>query len=278
MSAWSIATARAPRSECRPCDRPGREHDPGAPRVVAEPAARRRRRPERRERVAVLEEHLPAVRLRAGRGGCSRSPPIRRRPAAAASTADRSCAGSTPASWPASRTIPAPNGAGPRPSNRAWRSARSSRSRVSRSPTAGRSGPRPDGPPQPSTGTGPTARAGDSAAAGAARQVFSDLPPWCRWRRKSANARPQRTGGLRGVAPTLAPDPEPGQVPGLHLVRGFPGRPRPGRPGTGPRRACFVTTLASALPRRRHAARYSSLTARKRAGQRSTGGVVAWPT
>ncbi len=36
--------------------------------------------------------------------------------------------------------------------------------------------------------------------------------------------------------------------------------------------------LASALPRLRHAARYSSLAARKHDGHRSTDGVVAWPT
>ncbi len=55
-----------------------------------------------------------------------------------------------------------------------------------------------------------------------ARQVFPDLTGLVQVAQEIGQARAQRTVGLRGIAPVLAPGPESGQVPGLRLADGFP--------------------------------------------------------
>ena len=53
-------------------------------------------------------------------------------------------------------------------------------------------------------------------------QVFPDLPGLAQVAQEVGQRRTQRAGCFRGVAPTLPPGPEPGQVSGLRLVEGFP--------------------------------------------------------
>jgi len=58
-----------------------------------------------------------------------------------------------------------------------------------------------------------------------AGQVFADLPGLVQVTQEIGQARAQRAVGFRRVAPILAPGPETGQVPGLHLAEGFPSGP-----------------------------------------------------
>ena len=54
-----------------------------------------------------------------------------------------------------------------------------------------------------------------------AGQVFADLTGLVQVAQEIGQVRAQRAVGFRRVAPVLAPGPEPGQVPGLHLAQGF---------------------------------------------------------
>jgi len=56
-------------------------------------------------------------------------------------------------------------------------------------------------------------------------QILADLTGLVQVAQEIGQARAQRAGGFRRVAPVLAPGPESGQVPGLHLAEGFPSDP-----------------------------------------------------
>ena len=200
----------------------GREHDPGAPRVIAQPAPRRRGGPESGERVAVFDEHLPAPRLRPavpdvidhrpsdviGHRQSQRQPGLllRQRQSLGAPV-EPSQLQAAQVSDPHTE----PDG--------------QQHHRVVAFPDRGL--PVDLLQDQADILSRPRVRCRLAAPGIALRreppgQVLPDLPGLVQVAQEVSQRRTQQPGRLRGVPPPMTPGPKPGQVPGLRLLEGLP--------------------------------------------------------
>ena len=201
---------------------PGREHDPGAPRVIAQPAPHRRGRPERGERVAVFDEHLPAGRLRPAvpdvidhrPSDVARQRQRQRQPGLVLRQRQRLGAPVEPSELQPAQ-IPDPH---TEPDGQQHHRVIAFPDRglpidLLQHPTDLLSRPRV---------RGRLAASGIALRREPPRQVLPDLPDLVQVAQEVSQPRTQQPGRLRGVPPPLTPSPKPGQVPGLRLLDGLP--------------------------------------------------------
>ena len=216
---------------------PGREHNPGTPRVITQPAARRRRGPERGERIAVFDEHLSAGRLRPAVADVVDHRPSdvgrQRQRQRHTGLVLRQCQRLGPPIEPTELQTAQVSDPQTEPGGQENHRVVAFSDRglpVDLAPT-------PGGSPQPSTGAEPTGRVGDSAAAGAARQ---DPPGSARLRADNAGSPPTPSAAIRsfsGRSPSAGAEPKIRPGPGPAPAPGCPDRLLRDRRGNGPRRA-----------------------------------------